>query len=442
MSKIKKAPKIVPAPKAPEAYAVGLQPSMSWSTQLIECSFAFGLELDRGPASEPARYGSAFHEILPQRITDAVRADFDTVRHKKPPHKLKWPSVDQIARKWGAEIKAEELEPHVDAAFGVLQTWLGGTNEFRIDFHAMRKQGVLFLEQAVALTPLKAGRFLEPHDGDHRYHGLVLGEQPGTLDLAIVGTPDVTKREAPLSGPILVLDHKTGEEDFSRPLDKAQLLSLAAGTMRWVGASEAVVAVLHARRRGMPKVYADRVKLSELREYETRVAGALSRIGDGSMRPGPWCDRCPAKGVCPARDAELMARAGDVLTGLTAAGGALSIDGLARNDVAIVKAPSPGLSKEKRLGLLYTIAKLAETMAGRIRAEIKSEIIADPNLLPSTEGANLIVRSYEKENLSKSSIVEAYGKIAGERMLSRLRRDGAIRTSTVQQLWPEKERGR
>ena len=420
-----------------EAYATGLQPSMSWSSQLLECSFAFGLELDRGPASEPARYGSAFHEILPQRITDAVRADYDKKRHKKPPYKIKWPSAEKVATKWGPGLRIEELSPHVDAAFAELDGWLR-KNEFRINFDDVRKQGLLLLEQSVGLKPLESGRRIDAHDDDHRYHGLVKGEQPGTLDLSIVPVQKMLKKL-----PILVLDHKTGEEDFSRPLDKPQLLSLAAATMRWTGFEEAIVGVLHARRRGMPKVYADRVKLSELRQYETKVAGALARIGDGSMRPGPWCDRCPAKSVCPARDAELMAKAGDVLTGLTAAGGALSIGGLARNDVAIIKAPPSGLSKEKRLGLLYTIAQLAEIMAKRIRVEIKAEIVADANLLPEThKGEYLVVRSYEKETLSKGAIVEAYGKMAGERLLTKLRKDGAIHKTVVQQLWPEKDRGR
>jgi hypothetical protein len=216
--------------------------------------------------------------------------------------------------------------------------------------------------------------------------------------------------------------------------------------MRWVGVDEAIVAVLHARRRGMPKVYADRVKLSELASYETRVQTSLGRIGDGSMRPGSWCRYCPAQTVCPARDADLLGQAGDVLTGLTAAGGALSKDGLVANDLsgAVIKAPAMGLSKDKKLGVLYEIAKKAEVLAGRVRAEIKAAILeGNGAVLPETpSGEYLIVREYEKESLGKSSIVEAYGKIAGERLLNKLRRDGAINKSKVQQLWPEKERGR
>jgi len=79
-----------------------------------------------------------------------------------------------------------------------------------------------------------------------------------------------------------------------------------------------------------------------------------------------------------------------------------------------------------------------------VRAEIKSEIIASKGaVMPETpSGEYLVVREYVKESLSKTSVTEAYGKIQGERMLNKLREAGAIKKTTVQQLWPEKERGR
>jgi hypothetical protein len=324
----------------------------------------------------------------------------------------------------------------VPAAHNTLTAWLK-RNEFRLDFEAIRKKGVTFLENAVALRPLESGRSIPTHDEDHRYE-FEEGEIPGTLDLAIVPAPKSRK-----TLPVLVLDHKTGEEDFSRPLDKPQLLTLAAATMRWTGAPNAIVGVLHARRRGMPKVYADSVKLSELKQYEGRIAKGLSRIGDGSMRPGPWCRWCPAKPICPAQDAELLSKAGDVLTGLTAAGGALSAQGLAANDVALARVTPGSLTKERKLGLLYSVVRKSEALAARARAELKKEILADPTLLPQTpEGEYLVVREWIKEVISKKGIIDAYGKVAGERMLAKLRKDEAIREITIQQLYPEKERGR
>jgi len=413
-----------------EAYATGLQPSMSRSDILIECSYPFGKDDCDFEVGEAGWYGSGFHE---------VQADLIVPKKRSPTAHAAW--LKQVFKRWNVERYADEIVTHAKEANGVLMSWLG-KNEFRIDF----SKGSRAVEEAVALRPLISGRPILSHDEDHRYHGLTEGELPGTSDLRIEcdPTPPGAKRRAPDGKRhLVVLDHKTGEEDFSRPLDKPQLLSLAAANMRWRGFSEAYIGVLHARRRGMPKVYAEKVKLKELLDYERRLAAGLARIGDGSMKPGKHCRWCPARSICPAQDAELLSKAGDVLTGLTAAGGALSAKGVSANDVAIVKVAPGTLSRAKQLGHLYDVMRLGRKMIERASAEIKQAILDDPGLLPETSaGEYLIVREYEKESLSKSSIIAAYGATKGERMLAKLREDGAIKKSKVQQLWPEKERGR
>ena len=55
-----------------EAYAHGLQPSMSQSARLLECSYLFGKEPEPELSSEAARYGSGFHELLGNRIAIAA----------------------------------------------------------------------------------------------------------------------------------------------------------------------------------------------------------------------------------------------------------------------------------------------------------------------------------------------------------------------------------
>lgn len=394
---------------------------MSWHWLLIECPFAFSATFEPRVAGEPARYGSAFHDIEARALTE----------QREP--RATW--IAPVADKWGVGQYTPDLFKHTIAGWNTLTDWLRGRNPFNINFYANGNTHII--EKAIALTPGVSARWIEPHDADHVYHGLEAGEQPGTLDLAVIPPKRLLRKQ-----PVLVEDHKTGEEDFSRPLDKAQLLSLAAAVMRVTGATEAIVAVLHARRWGLPKVYADRVKLSELGNYEKRLTTSIARIGDGSMRPGPWCGRCPARDVCPAKDSELLTRAGDVLTGLTAAGGALSNGGVTGKDLAIRS--KAVMSVEKKMGLLYSVVKKAEIMAGRARDEIKKAIIASGGrLVPETpDGEVLIVREYEKENLSKSGVIEAYGKTKGEKMLSRLRADGAITKTKVQQLWPDKGRGR
>lgn len=404
-------------PTPPEGHAFGLQPSMSWTAQLLQCSFAFGKDVRREPG-EPALWGSAWHElqaeVLRSRALDALSPQ----------------RVASVTKRWG--VAPEGMADHVANAYAELNKWLG-RNQFKIDFRKL-KRGTL-IEKAVALFPLTAGRQLPPHDDDHRYHGLLQHEQPGTLDYA----------EIPASKKIslLLLDHKTGEEDFSKPLEKPQLLSLAAAVMRWLKRDRAIVGVLHARRRGMPRVYAEEVTLQELSGHESGLAQALARIGDGSMKPGPWCGWCPAgsMGVCPGRDGHLIEKAGDLLTGLTAAGGALSKEGLAANDVVVARG-GLRLSPEKKAGLLYDILRRGEALAARARVELKKEILASGGqFAPECHDGYLTVRSYSKETLSKKGIEKAYGKLEAERILSKLKRDGAMTESTVEQLWVEKERG-
>lgn len=412
--------------KTQEAYRVGLQPSASRSDILIECSFPFGKESTWEVPSEPARYGSAFHALMALLSTARVRGEKVQVH----------PSAGmKIAKKYGLPLAYDELKTHARASEQYWHDWLGGKNEFKLSFEAERKASVVFIEKAIALFPLQGGRLIAPHDDDHRYHGLQEGELAGTLDHAQVHG----KRRLP----VLVNDHKTGDtEDFSRPTDKAQLLTLAAGMMRLAKQEEAIVSVLHSRRRGLPKVYAEKVKLSELKRYERRLQTGLSRIGDGTMKPGKWCKWCPWKDACPAHNGRLLESAGDVLTGLTAAGGALSKQGLAANDLSIIKAPAGELSRDRKLGLLYSIVKKAETLAERARAEIRTEMQNDPTCLPVTpEGVYLTLRAYEREVLSKGNIILAYGQLKGEAMLEKLRNDGAIVKQPVTQLWPMQERG-
>jgi PD-(D/E)XK nuclease superfamily len=400
--------------KVEEAYAIGLQPSGSRSDILIHCSYPFGKDVGGHGPSEPADYGTAFHALMAQRLAKSA---------KKPKLPRLRPRL------------MEELSAHVPAAYRELQDWLKGHNPFRTNFNA--KGGMALIEAAIALHPFRGGRVIEAHDSDHRYHGIQKGEIASTLDLGII--------PAKAASPMLILDHKTGEGDFSRPERLPQLLTLALAALRMTRRKEVIVGVLHAPRRGMPHVYAEKVQLHELEKHEHLLVQGLERIEDGSLRPGPWCKWCPAKEICPSQDSELLAKAGDMLTGLTAAGGALSKNGFTANDIgAGLTKVSPGtLSRDKKLGLLYSIAKKARRLAERVNDEIKKEILQDPSCMPETpDGEYLVVREYDRETLSKASLATAYGSIQAERMIAKMRLEGATRVSKIQQLYPEKERGR
>jgi len=391
----------------------GFQPTMSYSWLLLECAWAFGRELDRGEVGEPARYGSAYHWLLAGKLIGKKR------------------SLTRALKAWRLDLQAaKDLRPQVSAGYSYLTGWLA-KNEYGIDFTKANKKHIS-IEKALALTPGVSARVIPPHDKDHHYHGIAIDEIAGTLDYAVTD-PRL---------PLLLLDHKTGEEDFSRPLEKAQLLTICAAMLRLYKRKEIIAGVHHARRRGMPKIYSEKITLDELKPHEERLAAALRLIGSGLMRPGPQCVWCPGRNVCPARDSDLLSNAGEVLNGLTAAGGALSAKGLAANDVAIIKAPPNAMSVEKKLGLLFDVVRKAEVLAKRCRAEIRDAVIASGGtLLPETpQGEYLVIREFEQERLSKGGIVQAYGVTAGARMLDKLRADGAIRKFTVQQLWAEKEK--
>lgn len=398
-----------------EAYAVGIQPSMSRTDLLLECSWWIGQQVEYEGAEEPARYGSAFH---------LVEANLVKNPDATPAMRRRW--IKEAAAKYDVDA-VDELSEQIGPAHQTLMAWLDGNNEYKVKFSL---KGA-WIETAFALKPLESGRTIDPHDKDHRYHGVERGELPGTGDLGIKATKKT---------PLLVLDHKTGEEDFAFPLDKPQLLAEAAAAMRATGESECIVGANHARRRGMAKVYTEKVKLTELRGFETRLRVALDKVGEGSMRPGPWCKRCPAQTVCPARDADLLNKAGDVLTGLTVGGGVLSKGGLAANDLVV--APQVEMTKDKKIGLLNSIIRKAEAIAKRGREEIRAEMLADPSLLPITpEGEYLVIRRFKKESVSKQSIIDAYGKLQAAKVIEKLRRDGAINITDVVAVYPEKEKG-
>lgn len=410
------------AAEAPEAgHYVVLQPSMSRSDILVGdgnggCSYPFGKVYEREESSEPARYGSAFHELMADAIIH------DSHRGSGNPSR----SVDAVAARWRLTSNAaDELRNHVPESFGVLREWLAGENPWRMSFLL----GKAHVETPFALTPLARARKIRSHDGDHVYRDLLPGEIAGTSDL-LIGPSTPSGRHKARAGyrPLLVLDHKTGDaDDFSRPLEKPQLLSLAASAIRSdpgrQNARESIVGVLHARRRGLAKVYADKVTLTELKPHETALQRSLERVGDGSMKPGPWCRYCPARDVCPAQATEVLGRAGEVLVGLTAAGGVLSGGGKVTG--LTVVPPEGQVTRERQLGALYEVVQQAEKLVPIIRQRIRDEVAE--GAVPELSGNRILtIETVERERLSKTSILEAYGKVEGSRMLDKLREAGAI----------------
>jgi PD-(D/E)XK nuclease superfamily len=403
-----------------------LQPSASRTALLLECSYPFGKPISSTLTNnrDAADYGSAFHALMAWVIDNDWR--LPSKEH-----------VQAAIKEWGLrEHTKEELEEHIADGSSTLSRWLLGRNPFKVDFLA--KGSRVLVETSFALSSKTAMEIRPPTHDEHVYEDLPGGWLAGTSDL-IVLPPRRSK------APLLIIDHKTGQEDFSEPLKKPQLLTLARMAMlTYTGgkppAGGVVVGILHARRRGMSMVYADPVEQTTLGEHSRRVFLQLARVGDGTMRPGPWCIRemCPTVGVCPARDAELLNKAGTVL----AAVGPLMLNG-AKVEAVLpepFKEKDSQLTRARKLGMLYAVVQQAEKVAEAARREIRTEVLA--GALPELPGGGfLVVRSHEREGLSKSSVTAAYGAVAADKLFKKLRRDGAMPKTTVERLWVEKERG-
>lgn len=369
---------------------MGLQPSASRTALLLECSYPFGdVEIEPHPSREPARYGSAWHQIM----AACLRRPLSASAYAK--------AVDAAAKRYDVASCAEELAGHVKSSLKVLQNWL-----------VREKLEVVEVETAYAIDPNGKSRPIEPHDDEHRYDCRSF-EVPSTVDLIA--------RHARRQ---VILDHKTGhDEGFAKPA--------AVPQMRTLGLIDKTteVAIFHADRQGLPIVYSSEVEGA--RDHRAALSRALSRVGDGSMRPGPWCGRCPASDVCPARSAEIL---GDATAALVRASIVLADEPI---DPKLAPVPANAVnSVEDRAAALHELFKKLRPIMKAGHNEIVALVKAG-RVVETREGA-LVLQTQTYETLSKKSVLEALGKAAGEREIERLRKKGAVRETTREMLVSEK----
>lgn len=396
---------------------MGWQPSASKTEILLLCQRPFdpAIEAEPDEPGEPARYGSAFHAV----IAACLRSP-----KKKPLEKNAAGfarAATRAARDHDVKDAREELAGHVKSSVKVLRNWL--TRE---------KLEVAEVEKAYAVWPHPDGwksRAIASHDEDHRYKSAP-GEVPGTVDL--VATNSNRKR-------VVVLDHKTGYvEDwfaaddfvgFARPTTVAQMRTLGLA----VKANE--VGIFHADRKGLPIVYAEPYELDEQRRHNRALYEALSRVGQGFLRPGPYCKRCPARVGCPARAADLLVESAEVLV---KAANAVALEPVDPNALfALPTEPPPEGMLEMRAGALYDMLKRFRELEKAGSAELR-RLVKAGKIIETRDGKVLSLRTQTYESLSKKSVLEALGKVAGEKLISQLRKKGVIREATREMLVGEK----
>lgn len=399
---------------------MGLQPSASRTALLLACPRPFDPELEEDPdlPGEPARYGSSFHQVLAAclRSPNAKPLERSTGYAK---------AVDAAVKAYDVKRAAHELAGHVKSSAQVLRNWL--TRE---------KLAVAEIETAHAVKPREGGawttRAIEPHDEDHRYKSAP-GEVPGTVDLVALSA----NRER-----AVVLDHKTGngdEDKFAKPSSIPQMrtLGLVATEIASLRSGVGVeVGIFHADRRGLPMVYAEPYDRDEQGRHAKALHRALSHIGQGFLRPGPQCKRCPARITCPAHAADLLAES---TVALVSSANTLACEPI--NPKSLLALPDETAldagSLEGRAGALYELLKKFRALDKAGSEEIK-RLVRSGAIIETRDGKVLTLQTQTYETLSKKSVIEALGKVAGEKELARLREKGAIKETTREMLIGEK----
>src|ERR1017187_1151754 len=161
---------------------MGQQITASKVGQLLKCARPFDplTPLEDDDPSEPARYGSAAHELLEIKVTTGELAIEDAIN---------------ACAKFGLPPgTAEELLPHAQDATHTLQKWLLGDNVWGDKFT------LVDTEVHSAWNPVTGKSRTCGFDEETHHYDLRPGEIGGTYDLLIKSK----KRR-------VVLDYKTGD---------------------------------------------------------------------------------------------------------------------------------------------------------------------------------------------------------------------------------------
>ena len=160
-----------------------------------------------------------------------------------------------------------------------------------------------------------------------------------------------------------------------------------------------------------------RTTTDALRTHAKKLRKALLRIDDGSMRPGPWCTTCPARDDCPTQNNDLLARSSTLV-------------GLANKQLLL-----PEVTAEN-VGHLHLLIAEFNRLEKPTKEAIRAWVRAHPEVEATREDGK-VLRFISKgyTNLSQASILRAYGKKAGERLIKKLKKDGAIEEGKREELW-------
>lgn len=322
-------------------------------------------------------------------------------------------AVAKAASDWNVKGASHELAGHVHSSYRFLLAWLTHNGWHSSPAHVRVEKSY-----AIEVATGRVREIAAPSAEDHVYADLLEGEIAATADLE---TTSIDGKRT------LMLDHKTGYVDtgFVEPARLPQMKTLGLIPFDLHPKKQHVLAIFHADRQGMPNVHWDEYPAQEADDHRAALGRALSRIGDGSLRPSKECERCPAASTCPARSADI----------LSATSAAMVSAGIERLSTA--NGNWDTLTNEERAGRLYVMLRALKQLDEAGREEIKRMVQAGAIVeLPS--GEVLTISSEEYEGLSKASIVRALGKLEGERLIASLRKKGVVEKSKRERLLPKR----
>lgn len=353
----------------PETYV--LHPTASKTDLLFACTWPWGRRVRHEASGDRTRFGSGFHEGLEGLLTK---------KHINP-------RVEGALIAIRFDIDPVELVERVTEAFPIIHAWLGGGNQWRINF-------LLSMQTEVSVAyNYKTGeaRRCEPPDPvTHEYRD----RQPDE----ILGTADVVSL---VGDQVLVVDHKSGwsvaaDWQPQTPAEAGQLRTLALALARLYGVDEAIVAFFHAPASGSPQIYPDILLAQDLQAHAKALKQAHANIGTDWKRDGPWCAHCPAWTECSTQ----------------------------RSALVELKRGTGALTSE-RVGAIHQAMGLFDKLADRLRTEIRGWVKAHG---VGVRPDGMVVDLVEKEvsNLSQASILRALGPLEGAKMIAKLDKLGCI----------------
>ncbi len=253
-----------------------------------------------------------------------------------------------------------------------------------------------FVEKKIAYDPFNdRGRWLAT-TGTRDYSGRLPTELPGTIDLAL---------RAP-SKPLVLFDWKTGETVYPDADENQQLRTLATALHRLFAGQHTECVSFIVR---IDDEYIEPIEgvitpqIMDVHRKKLRVAVREALSPSPAMRPGTWCQWCPALEMCPTH------------VGLESV-----------SDIF-------NLTQPEQIRRYYGRLIAAENLLKKARARMTA-LVEMNGPVELDNGKVLVVKERSRETLSKESIRRALGHGEGELYINQLRERGLLDETRYREL--------